>query len=247
MEPELQGPQAELRGPQAELRGPQAKQGRRQAARRLPKAWLAFLLGALLLAGAVIRLLLGEALVSTTLVYARSTSEQIPGARTPEDAVRSFYLMLDRGMYEEAWDIVAEPNWAGQAYVPYREAVTPGLGAAAPTPREQFVQRLNAELGYGGVWLKLHGVETRKVSEPGPPPAELPVAGLQAKSVCRVRADGRLLGACTIFSWTKELEVLEVDGTFRLLLEGTKRPSALFYQEWFTNVETIGTLRAVGS
>jgi hypothetical protein len=150
-------------------------------------------------------------------------------------------------MYEEAWAIVAEPDWAGRAYVPYKEAVTAGVVPAAPTPKEQFVQRLKAELGYGGIWLKLHGVEARRLSEPVPPPAEMPVAGLQADSSCRVRAEGWLLGACTIFSWTKELEVIEIDGSFRLLLEGTKRPSALFYQEWFTNVEKIGTLRAVDS
>jgi hypothetical protein len=213
---------------------------------RLHRAWLAVPIGLLVLAGAAARLLGGDALISTTLVYARSIPEEIPGTATPEDAVRSFYLMLDRGLYEEAWAIVAEPDWARQSYVPYKEAVTPGPGPATPTPKEQFVQRLNSELGYGGVWLKLHGVEARKVTEPGPPTARLPVTGLEADSACRVRADGCLLGACTIFSWTKELEVVEVDGRYRVLLEGTKRPSALFYQEWFTNVERIGTLRAVG-
>lgn len=216
------------------------------AARRVSRGRLALLLGVLLLAGAVVRLLSGEALISTTLVYAKSTPEEIPGNRAPEDAVRSFYLMLDRGMYEEAWAITVEPDWAGRAYVPYKEAVSPGPAPAAPTPREQFVQRLNAELGHGGIWLKLHGVEARRLTEPGPPSMELPVEGLEAESACRVRADGRLLGACTIFSWTKELEVVEVDGRYRVLLEGTKSSGALFYQEWFTNVERIGTLRPVG-
>ena len=215
---------------------------------RLPRVWLVSLIALLFLAGAGARFLGGDALVSTTLVYARSLPEEIPGTRSPEDTVRSFYLMLDRGLYEEAWAIVYEPDWAGRAYVPYKEAVTAGPAPAARTPKEQFVQRLKAELGYGGVWLKLHGVAARRVAEPGPVPGELPVAELEAGSACRVRAAGRLLGACTIFSWSKELEVLQVggEGGYRVLLEGTKRPSALFYQEWFTNVEKIGTLRAVG-
>jgi hypothetical protein len=219
--------------------------GARVPRARPPGYLLALLPVVLFLGGAAARLAGGDALISTTLVYARSVPEEIPGTRTPEDTVRSFYLMLDRGLYEDAWAIAVEPDWAGRAYVPYREEVTPGAGATAPTPREQFVRRLNSELGYGGVWLKLHGVAARRVGDPTPPPAALPIAGMNAESAVRVRADGRLLGACTIFGWTKELEVLRVEGGYRVLLEGTKRPSGLFYQEWFTNVEKIGTLRAV--
>jgi hypothetical protein len=212
---------------------------------RLSKRWLALLAGILVVAGAVVRLLGGDALISTSLVYARSSPEEIPGTRTPEDAVRSFYLMLDRGMYEQAWAIAVEPDWAGRALVPYGQAVNAGLGTAAPTPRERFVERLNAELGYGGAWLRLGGVDARRLSEPRPPAAELPVAGLQGRSACRVRAEGRLLGACTIFRWSKELQVVEVQGGYRVLLEGTKRPGGLFYQEWFSNLEMVGSLRAV--
>jgi len=218
---------------------------RRPGGPTVRRTWLIPLIALLFLGGAVVRLVGGDALISTTLVYARSMREEMPGTATPEDTVRSFYLMLDRGLYEEAWEIAVEPDWAGRAHVPYKEGVSAGPAAAAPTPREQFVQRLNAELGYGGIWLKLHGVAARRVAGPGAPPASLPVADLEARSAWRVQAYGRLLGACTIFSWSKELEVLEVEGGYRVLLEGTKRPTHLFYQEWFSNVEKIGTLRAV--
>lgn len=213
--------------------------------RRRPLLRPALILAVLFLAGAVVRLLGGDALISTTLVYSKSAPEGIPGTGTPEDTVRSFYLMLDRGMYAEAWDLVVEPDWTGLALVPYTQAVVPGVPPVAATPREHFVQRLNAELGYGGIWLKLRGVDARKLDKPGPPPALLPVAGLEAQSATRVRAQGTLLGACTIFSWHKELDVLRVDGRYRLVLEGSKRASGFFYQEWFTNLETIGSLRAV--
>jgi hypothetical protein len=32
---------------------------------------------------------------------------------------------------------------------------------------------------------------------------------------------------------------------YRVLLPGTKQVNSLFYQEWFTNVRKVGTLRAV--
>jgi hypothetical protein len=215
---------------------------------RASRAWLVPLVVVLFLLGAIARLAGGDALVSTTLVYARSVPEEIPGNRTPEDTVRSFYLMLDRGLYEEAWSITVEPDWAGRAYVPYKEAVTAGAGSVAPTPKEQFVERLQAELGYGGVWLKLHGVDAHRAADSARSAAGFPIAGLEAEPVCRVDAEGQLLGACTIFRWSKALEVVEVPGKngYRVLLEGTKRANSLFYQEWFTNVERIGTLRAVG-
>jgi hypothetical protein len=96
------------------------------------RGWPALLAGITLLAGAGVRLLGGDALVSTSLVYARNAPEEIPGNRTPEDAVRSFYLMLDRGLYEEAWAVSVEPDWAGRALVPYGEAVSAGTAPAGP-------------------------------------------------------------------------------------------------------------------
>ena len=42
------------------------------------------------------------------------------------------------------------------------------------------------------------------------------------RSAYRVEAYGNILGACSIFSWRKELTVLQVGRRFRVLLSGTE-------------------------
>ena len=118
------------------------------------------------------------------------------------------------------------------------------------------MSRLTDELGRGGVWLRLADVQAEEVAGAGAPeagthrpagPGEAVAeadgpAGSKAAAV--VRAQGTLLGACTIFHWEKVLTVTRERGGWRVLLPGTKRANALFYQEWFANVRKVGTLRA---
>jgi hypothetical protein len=228
-------------------------------------------LAAALLVGVLLRAAAGVGLLSSNLVYSTPVLQAAPGAGTPADAVRSFYLLLDQGDYAAAWRLSREPNYTGSGNAPYRCAVTGG--DAAPrgwTPREAFVRRLTDELGRGGVWLRLAEVQAEEVT--GAQAAELPAAeaaeaaeaagaaeeaeaaqaaaaaasasGLKAAAV--VRAQGKLLGACTIFHWEKLLPVAREGSGWRVLLPGTKQANSLFYQEWFANVRKVGALRAAG-
>jgi hypothetical protein len=209
--------------------------GRRAIARVLvPTAALL----AALLAGAVLRAAGGGTLWSSSLVYSAPVKRTAPGSGSPADAVRSFYILLDQGEYAAAWELAREPDYTGNGNAPYRSEVRAGA-ALSPgwTPREAFVSRLNDELGYGGLWLRLGEVSAEEAADV----AATPDGGPQAM----VRAQGTLMGACTIFHWEKVLPVIRTGGRYRVLLPGTKQANALFYQEWFANLRQIGTLRAV--
>jgi hypothetical protein len=205
------------------------------------------LLFVLFAAGAFLRFAGGRALISTDLIYAKGAQQKIPGTRTPEDTVRSFYLLVDRGLYEQAWEISVEPNWKGVSFVPYKDEVVAGSSANMTwTGQEEFSRRLEMELGVNGIWLRLHAVqaETLGKCENSSDPA---LAALFPEAVYDVRATGTLLGACTIFGWDKDLRVVRIDGEYRVFLEGTKAAKSFFYQSWFSNIEKIGTLRPGGS
>jgi hypothetical protein len=205
--------------------------GRRAVARALLPA--AALLAALL-AGAILRAAGGGTLLSSSLVYSAPVKRTAPGSGSPADAVRSFYILLDRGEYAAAWELAREPDYTGNGNAPYRSEVRAGA-ASSPgwTSREAFVSRLNDELGYGGLWLRLGEVSAEEAAAP------------DGDSQAAVRAQGTLMGACTIFHWEKVLPVARTGGRYRVLLPGTKQANALFYQEWFANLRQIGTLRAV--
>ena len=232
----------------------------RAAARaRLRAAVPAAAFAAAVLAGGLLRAAAGGGLLSSNLVYSAPVRQAAPGSSTPADAVRSFYLSLDRGEYAAAWGLSREPDYTGSGNALYRSAVT-GEGAAPRgwTSREAFVSRLTDELGHGGVWLRLADVQTAEVAgasapeDPGASAREDPGEVVAkagggpggSKATAVVRAEGTLLGACTIFHWEKVLPVAREREGWRVLLPGTKQANSLFYQEWFANVRKVGTLRA---
>lgn len=198
-------------------------------------------------AGAFLRFAGGRALISTDLVYAKGGEQKLPGTRTPEDTVRSFYLLIDRGSYEQAWEMSVEPNWKGVSFVPYKDEVVAGSSPNITwTGKEEFSRRLEMELGVNGIWLRLHDVEAETLGESENTVDPL-LEVLSPEAVYLVRATGTLLGACTIFGWDKDLRVVRIDGEYRVFLEGTKAAKSFFYQSWFSNIEKIGTLRPGGS
>jgi hypothetical protein len=211
---------------------------RRAAARALTPA----LLLAALAAGVFLRAGSGTALLSSNLVYAAGLPATLPGTRTPEDTARSFYLLLDRGEYAKAWDLALEPDWNGGIRVPYRSALVPSGSLSGWTGKPAFVERLTDELGAGGYWLRLNGVEATE-NPSGAPLEPVVRERLGAQLVTPVHVTGSLLGACTIFHWEKDLPVVRIGKGYKVLLPGTKAANEQYYQAWFTNIRKIGTLR----
>jgi hypothetical protein len=206
-------------------------------------------------AGAAARLLSGNALLHTDLVYSPARKERIPGAGCPEDAARSFYLYVDAGMYGEAYDISLEASWARSG--------PPGEGRGERrfsgwTSRENFVERLNGELGPGGSNIRLGSVragrlEPLDVASAGEDVSDFSRTGELLSRVERlegafgVEMNGHMLGACSVFRWKKDLVVVKSDGRYRVLLEGTRGERGLFYRTWFENIEKLADLRGGGN
>jgi hypothetical protein len=206
-------------------------------------------------AGAAARLLSGNALLHTDLVYYPAKKERIPGADSPENAARSFYLYIDAGMYDEAYEISLEPSWVRSG------SQGEGRGEirfTGWTSREDFVERLNGELGPGGSNIRLGSVRS---GQPAPldrtsakaddsdraPTGELLSRVARMEGAFRVTMNGHMLGACSVFRWEKELVVVKSDGRYRVLLDGTRGKRGLFYRTWFEGVEKLADLRSGGN
>ncbi len=212
-------------------------------------------------AGAAARLLSGNALLHTDLVYSPAQKEPIPRATSPESAARSFYLYVDAGMYEKAYEISLEPART--------KNVSPDEGNggfSGWTTREDFVDRMNRELGPGGSHIRLGSVRAdasrpfgrtgANVDGSDPAPADEPANAPQAdtflygitrlEGVYRVEVSGHMLGACSVFRWKKDLTVVKSAGKYRVLLDETQGGRGFSYQTWFENLEKLSDLRGGG-
>ncbi len=207
------------------------------------RARLILLLPAALALGLVIRAAGGAAIFPSAIVYAAGGPESVPGAQTPEDAARSFYLLLASGEYGKAWELALEPDWSNGAEVPYRSDLSPSEALSRWTPESRFVRRLSDELGPGSL-LKLNSIQAREVQGEDGASVEPAVRKLIGeRKIISVQADGNLVGACTVYHWDRLLPVVRTDTGYKVLLPGTKAAKALFYQSWFANVRQIGALR----
>ena len=212
--------------------------GRRVAVRALTPA----LLLSALAAGALLRAGSGTALVSSNLTYAAALPASLPGTRTPEDTASSFYMLLDRGENEKAWDLALEPDWNIGIRVPLRRSLEASGPLSGWTAKQTFVERLTDELGAGGYWLKLNSVESAAAT--GQIALEPEVRQrLGTQSLTPVHVTGTLLGACTIFRCEKDLPVVQTAKGYKVLLPGTKAAGEQYYQAWFADIRKIGTLR----
>jgi hypothetical protein len=199
----------------------------------------------LLATGVLLRGAGGGPVVFTTLIYAPGLRVEYPGTRTAEDTVKSFYLAVDSGDYGKAYGIILEPDWsAGEGPAPFREAVEARPGSIPGwTPEEEFLRRMEDEIGAGGTGITLRSVEAR-VLEEFDPRAYAGIPGVQdIRNGFKVEASGNILGACSIFTWKKELVVLQVGKQYRLLLSGTKNKNGYYYQSWFSEFEQVGAIR----
>jgi hypothetical protein len=183
--------------------------------------------------------------VFTALIYRPGLRVEYPGTRTAESAAKTFYLAVDNGDYGKAYGIILEPDWSGgEGPAPFREAVEARSGPIPCwTPEEEFLRRMEDELGTGGTGITLQSVEARVLEERDPLEyGDIP--GVHDIRNCyRVEASGNILGACSIFTWKKELVVLQFGKGYRLLLSGTKNENGYYYQTWFSDFERVGTIR----
>jgi hypothetical protein len=201
-----------------------------------PRGIVAIAVVLVAVAGAAVRVLSGNALLHTDLVYSPAQKERIPGATSPENAARSFYLYIDSGLYDKAYDISIEPQW--------NEGVSRGSGfdkVSGRSSREDFFARMYRELGPGGSGIRLGGIRAGEAE-----PVDDFSAIERLEGVYRVRVSGHMLGACSVFRWKKDLTVLKTAGQYKVLLDGRTGALPFSYRSWFENIEKISDLRVGG-
>jgi hypothetical protein len=202
-----------------------------------------------LAAGAFFRLLVGVPLVQSDLIYSAVIKKKPPGTKTPENTVKSFYFFIDSGAFEEAWNIILEPDWTGgDVSVSYFDEVKRDPeGFSNWTEKEEFVNRLKKELGEKGARITLNNIDAAQAAMGKAEFSNEAIPVVDVDRIYKVMADGHILGACTIFRWDKEFYVLEIRGKYKVLLSGTKGRKAFFYQSWFSNLEKFGNIRGLKS
>jgi len=195
--------------------------------------------------GILVRTLSGNAPISPNLVYSPGIREKIPGTRTPEAAVKSFFLSIDSGDFETAWELLLEPDWTEPGVsVLYRDSVSRDFAHLYGwTEKEDFVKRSKSELGVRGTGVTLNNIEARIKCTLDPKKLSEDYSLDSVKEAYIVEVSGNILGACSIFRWQKELHVLLVGKRYKVLLSGTKPENSFYYQSWFASIERVGDLK----
>ncbi len=198
-------------------------------------------------AGALIKLLSGSPLFQSHLIYSPGKKMKMPGTKTPGDTAVSFYMLVDSGDYEQAWEMALEPDWVSEGIdVSYVDEVGPGHGDFQGwTKKEDFVGRLTEEIGKRGRKIRLSNFEARSVrfQESGFEDSMFYLNDFE--TVDRIKIQGHMLGACTIYKWDKELLIIKIDGKYKVLLSGSKKSKSLFYQSWFSNLKKFGNIKGI--
>jgi len=198
--------------------------------------------------GALIRVLSGTSILHSALIYSSGEKDSPPGVKTPEAVVKSFYIFIDTGEYERAWEISLEPVWGSDRIgVTYRDEVDEDSGAFSGwIEKDEFISRLIQNLGERGKGITLNNIETHETGKlymDEKRRIKNQYDRIDFDEAYSVRACGQLLGACSIFKWEKDLVVLDIGGTYKVMLYGTKPKNSFFYQSWFQNISRIGDLK----
>jgi hypothetical protein len=206
--------------------------------------WLKTLLPLFIVIGIVLRIVSGNSIILYDLIYAPGIRQTFPGTRTPENTVKSFYHLLDRGEYDRAWEISIEPDWTGNdPGVSYFDEVKEDADRFSGwTGREKWVQRATWELGEGGTGITLKSVEARIKGPLDPEKLSFASTVPSLEKAYLMEVTGRLLGTCSLYKFDKMIPVLKVGDEYRVYLSGTKGRDSLFYQSWFSNLTIAGSL-----
>jgi hypothetical protein len=193
------------------------------------------LLAAVILAGIIIRVFSSVPLIITELVYIPPSIETIPKAGNPESTVRRFYMLIDVGRYEEAYDLVLEPDWVkSDRPAPYRDAVSASpSGYYGLISKEEFLDRSRGEMGPRGIFFSLSKIKSSKLKQSGITlPYESIIEYPEYKEALIVKAWGDFLSSCAIYRWEKELPVINTGNGYKIILDGTKMSKENYYLTW---------------
>jgi hypothetical protein len=148
----------------------------------------------------------------------------------PQRAVVAFYESVIHGRYAQAHALSLEPRWSAARGGTLRADGLQGGGA--------FVAALDDEIGTEGMRVGVARFavgRTRPAAQDAPERvalAELP-AGARVGNVVSIAVSGRLVGMCEISRISHRAVAAQVDGRWRVLLPGRRRPNAPHFERWF--------------
>jgi hypothetical protein len=209
------------------------------------KRWIpVVLLSCFVVFGAFFRVIGGNRVVLSDLIYSPGVKTTFPGTKTPENTARSFYLHIDRGEYDRAWELSLEPDWAGNdtEELFFREVAADPEGFSGWTPKKRFIERNSWELGADGSGITLKSVEARilRAIDPHAFAGTYGIDDLQKAYLLEIT--GRLLGSCSLLRFKTDLIVLVIHGENRVFLSGAKPKDSYFYQTWFSEIKISGSI-----
>ena len=185
--------------------------------------------------GAAIRFSFSIPLIITELVYKPSVNEIIPKAKDPESIVRRFYMLIDTGRYQEAYELVLEPDWVESGRpAAYRDAVIASSESYyGMVSNEEFIDRSRGEMGPRGIFFSLSHIRSSTIRDSEEKlPWENVINYPDYRELYHVRASGDFLSSCAIYRWEKDLLVIKTETGYRIILDGTKESKESYYLTW---------------
>ena len=215
---------------------------------RMRRMKLRYILAAAIFIGVAFRIGTDVPVFITELVYQPPAGGIIPSAGNPENTVKRFFMLADNGRYEEAWDLVIEPDWVeADRPAPYRSRIAASAGSyQGLVSKDEFCSRLTGEMGPKGIFLSLSHI---KASELKAEPLSLPFPDIveypEYSDAYMFKARGDYLASCAIYRWEKVLPVLKTADGYKIVLEGTKNAKENYYLIWlnFAEKKLIKSLR----
>ena len=213
---------------------------------RMNKVYVKYILIFLFLAGVFFRVVNGNKIISSDIVYSKRINSDVPILDTPENVVKAFYLYIDKGNYGKAWSISIEPIWSrGNDRNIYKCGIKASCSKFKGwVNKEDFVRRCDNEIGKMGTYISISEITTTRVTvNKNDKIIKCINRFYPSSSLYTVQVNGRLLGACGVYSWIKYVPVIKVNSNFKVILSGEKSKNSLFYESWFSNRNRIANLR----
>ena len=161
-----------------------------------------------------------------------------------QQTVLDFYSLVDKGRYDEAYQLSLENKW-----LKLEEGIYTTNGLIG---QDEFEEVLSNEIGGNGMGLNIISIEVTGQSPLAPDrwaSGEYPELrtldslpdGIQVQGIYELEVGGVLLGRCSRWDWQDKVLVARLSGEngWRLLLPGSPEPTSPHHEEWFLDRDPL--------
>lgn len=149
--------------------------------------------------------------------------------------VVNFYTLVDKGRYQEAYQLGFETKW--------QKLESGAYASVGLVPVEEFAGTLSDEIGSNGMGLNIVSIgitsQAALAAEQWqaidrPELQALSFVPAQVQNIYEVEVGGVLLGRCSRWDWRDRILVAYTsDGDWKLLLPGSLNSYGPHHEEWF--------------